>query len=220
MARNGYPDDPDYSSGNYSEAEPTQYANYGGTSGEAYSEYGPPADYPPPGYTAPTAPVAGTGRHPAAVPPPTPWNQRPAVLVGLGVLTALVLALLVYAVVKFTTAGTKESPAVTSSSAATTSSAPTTASSSTAEPSPSTATETVAPSPSTTAAPPPPPTTVTTTVTPTTTAAPTTTETPTPSTTTTVTTSVTTVTETTTKPLFPNWPRPTRPTLMEPAPAG
>lgn len=206
MARNGYPDDPD----NYSESDPTQYANYGGTGGEAYSEYGPPT-----GYTAPGAPVASTGRYPATPPPPAPWHQRPAVLVGLGVLTAAVLALLVYAVVKFTTAGTSESPAVTSSSVAPTSStapapAPATASSS-AAPEPSTATQTVAPAP--------PPTTVTTTVTPTTSAAPTTTEAPSPSTTTSVTTSVTTVTETTTKPLFPNWPRPTRPTLLEP-PAG
>ena len=206
MARNGYPDDPD----NYSESDPTQYANYGGTGGEAYSEYGPPT-----GYTAPGAPVASTGRYPATPPPPAPWHQRPAVLVGLGVLTAAVLALLVYAVVKFTTAGTSESPAVTSSSVAPTSStapapAPATESSS-AAPEPSTATQTVAPAP--------PPTTVTTTVTPTTSAAPTTTEAPSPSTTTSVTTSVTTVTETTTKPLFPNWPRPTRPTLLEP-PAG
>ena len=206
MARNGYPDDPD----NYSESDPTQYANYGGTGGEAYSEYGPPT-----GYTAPGVPVASTGRYPATPPPPAPWHQRPAVLVGLGVLTAAVLALLVYAVVKFTTAGTSESPAVTSSSVAPTSStapapAPATESSSSA-PEPSTATQTVAPAP--------PPTTVTTTVTPTTSAAPTTTEAPSPSTTTSVTTSVTTVTETTTKPLFPNWPRPTRPTLLEP-PAG
>ena len=208
MARNGYPDDPD----NYSESDPTQYANYGGTGGEAYSEYGPPT-----GYTAPGAPVASTGRYPATPPPPAPWHQRPAVLVGLGVLTAAVLALLVYAVVKFTTAGTSESPAVTSSSVAPTSStapapapAPATESSS-AAPEPSTATQTVAPAP--------PPTTVTTTVTPTTSAAPTTTEAPSPSTTTSVTTSVTTVTETTTRPLFPNWPRPTRPTLLEP-PAG
>ena len=35
MARDGYPDDPN----NYSESDPTQYANYGGTGGEAYSDY-------------------------------------------------------------------------------------------------------------------------------------------------------------------------------------
>ncbi|MCW1959512.1 MAG: hypothetical protein KIH64_013420, partial [Mycobacterium sp.] len=127
MARNGHPDD-------YPENNPTQYADYGGTGAEAYSEYGPPT-----GYTSPTAPVTGTGHYPETPLPPTPWHQRPAVLIGFGVLTAVVLTLLVFAVVKFTNAGTKESPAVTSSSVATTSSASTTA---TAEPGPSTATET------------------------------------------------------------------------------
>ena len=34
MARDGFPDDP-----NYSDSDPTQYANFGGTGGEAYSEY-------------------------------------------------------------------------------------------------------------------------------------------------------------------------------------
>lgn len=236
MASNGYPDDPN----NYSESEPTQYANFGGTGGEAYSEYEPPSGgyqsggyqsggypdptgYPP--YTGPAPQAPTTGGYPAPViPTAAPWHQRPAVLVGLGVLTAALLALLVYAVVRFTTSGTAPSPAVTSNSATpTTSSAA--ATSSTAEPAPTT--QTAAPVPTNTEAPappppPPPPTTVTTTVTPTTTVAPTTTQAPSPSTTTSVTTSVTTVTETTTKPggLFPNWPRPTKPTLMEPAPAG
>lgn len=202
MARNGFPDNPD----DFSEGDPTQYANYGGTTGEAYSEYGPPTGYP-----APTGP---TVRYPDPVPPP--WFQRPAGLIGLGVLTAAVLALLVYAVVKFTNAGTSQSPAVTSSSV-TTSSAPTSES----VPPSSAATQTAEPAPSSTAAP-PPPTTVTTTVTPSTTAAPTTTEAPTPSTTTTISTSVTTVTETTTRPVLPTLPWPTRPspTLFEPPPGG
>ncbi len=205
MARNGFPDNPgDYPQDDYPASDPTQYANYGGTGGAAYSEYGPPTGYP------------GTaGRYPDPVPPPTPWFQRPAALIGLGVLSAAVLALLVYAVVTFTNAGTSQSPAVTSGSI-TTSSAPT----SEAVPPPSTATQTAAPESSTAA--PSPPTTVTTTVTPTTTAEPTTTQTPTPSTTTTISTSVTTVTETTTKPVLPTIPWPTQPspTLFDPAPEG
>jgi hypothetical protein len=205
VARNGFPDNPgDYPQDDYPASDPTQYANYGGTGGAAYSEYGPPTGYP------------GTaGRYPDPVPPPTPWFQRPAALIGLGVLSAAVLALLVYAVVTFTNAGTSQSPAVTSGSI-TTSSAPT----SEAVPPPSTATQTAAPESSTAA--PSPPTTVTTTVTPTTTAEPTTTQTPTPSTTTTISTSVTTVTETTTKPVLPTIPWPTQPspTLFDPAPEG
>lgn len=206
MARGDYPDEP----GDYS--DPTQYANYGGTGGEAYSEYGPPTGYPA-SSGAPVLPPP-TGGYPAGDPPPTPWQQRPAVLIGLGALTAAILALLVYAVVKFTTAGSSPSPAGTTSTAPSATSSPATES-----PAPSVTTQTAGPAPSTTAAP-PPPTTVTTTVTPTTTAAPTTTEAPAPSTTTSVTTSVTTVTETTTRPLFPNWPRPTRPTLLEPPAEG
>lgn len=198
MARTGSPDDPN----NYSDADPTQYANYGGTGGEAYSEYDVPGyQQPPPGYQQPT----GYGQHP----PPPAWHQRPAVLVGLGVLTAALLALLVYAIVQFTNAGSTNSPSVTSTSTApdpATSQAP-------PPPGPTGQTETVAPS-STEA----PPITVTSTVTPTTTAAPTTSEAPAPSTT----TSVTTVTETTTKPFWPTIPRPTpkSPTLTEPAPGG
>ena len=214
MARNGFPDNPgDYPQDDYPASDPTQYANYGGTGGEAYSEYGPPTGYP--------SPTGRTARYPDPVPPPTPWFQRPAALIGLGVLSAAMLALLVYAVVTFTNAGTSQSPAITSPSV-TTSSAPTTE----AVPPSSTTTQTAAPEPSSTAAP-PPPTTVTTTVTPTTTAeptttAPTTTQTPTPSTTTTISTSVTTVTETTTKPVLPTIPWPTlpSPTLFEPAPEG
>lgn len=212
MARNGFPDNPgDYPQDDYPSSDPTQYANYGGTGGSAYSEYGPPTGYP--GGAGPAE------RNPDPVSSPTPWFQRPAALIGLGVLTAAVLALLVFAVVRFTNAGTSQSPAVTSSSiTATTSSAPSSESAA-----PSTATETAAPAPSSTAAPPPPPTTVTTTVTPTTTTAePTTTQTPTPSTTTSISTSVTTITETTTKPVLPTIPWPTlpSPTLFEPGPEG
>ncbi len=108
MARDGSPDDP-----NYSESDPTQYANYGGTGGHAYSEYQQSGYGPPTGY----------GQAPP--PEPTPWYRKPAALVGLGVLTAIVLALLVYAVVKFT-GNSGSSPAGTS----TTSSASSTANSS------------------------------------------------------------------------------------------
>lgn len=81
MARNGFPDDPgDYPQDDYPASDPTQYANYGGTGGAAYSEYGPPTGYP--GTAGPTE------RYLDPVPPPTPWFQRPAALIGLGVLSA------------------------------------------------------------------------------------------------------------------------------------
>ncbi len=58
MARDGSPpDDPN----NYSDSDPTQYANYGGTGGEAYS------DYQQSGYGAPT----GYGDYPPPPPEPT-----------------------------------------------------------------------------------------------------------------------------------------------------
>lgn len=194
MARNGFPDDPN----NYSEGDPTQYADFGGTGGEAYSEYPPQTGY---------------GQYPAEPPLPA-WHHRPAVLIGLGVLTAALLALLVYAIVSFTNAGSSTTPTVTSTTATTSSDQPT----SQAPPPPGPTTQTANPAPSSSEA--PPPTTVTTTVTPTTTAPPTTTETPTPSTITSVTTSVTTVTETTTKPLWPTFPRPTPRETPAPAAGG
>ena len=74
MARN---DDP----GDYPESEPTQYASYGDTGGEAYSEYGGPAYRDPVGFGQAPAPL-----------PRTAWHQKPAALVGLGVLSAAILA--------------------------------------------------------------------------------------------------------------------------------
>lgn len=188
MARNGSPDDSPYSDG-----DPTQYANYGGTSGAAYSEYYEPGPGPYPGqYPAPE--------------PPDPWYRRPAALVGLGALTAVLLALLVYAVVKFA-GGDSSGPAGTS----TTTSAPATATTSAqVAPAPGPATETVTQSPATTA--------MTTTAAATTTETPTTTTTTAPptstSTSTTVSTSVSTVTETvtTTQRVLPTLPTP--PTLF------
>ena len=105
MARDGSPDDPN----NYSDSDPTQYANYGGTGGEAYS------DYQQSGYGAPT----GYGDYPPP-PEPTPWYRKPAALVGLGVLTALVLALLIYAIVQFTSSS-GSSPTTTTTTSPTTS---------------------------------------------------------------------------------------------------
>ena len=133
MARDGSPDDPN----NYSDSDPTQYANYGSTGGEAYSEYQQSGYGPPTGY----------GQAPP--PEPTPWHRKPAALVGLGVLTAIVLALLVYAVVKFT-GNSGSSPAGTSTTSSTSSSAEATSSESVA-PGPGGTTQTVTESPSTTA---------------------------------------------------------------------
>ena len=206
MARNsGSPEDP----GDYPDSEPTRYADYsgtGGTGGEAYSEYGAQDFQEPTGY----------GRYPVQESPP--WFQRPAALVGLGALTAVVLAFLVYAAVKFTDSGTSPGPAGTSTSVAPTIApvpgpteqpvpAPTTAEPSAVVPAP----------PQTTTIPPTAPTTTA----PTTTAPTTTATETTPSPTETVTTSVTTVTETTTRRRFPNLPtRLVPPTLYEPPPGG
>lgn len=176
MARDGYPDDPN----NYSDSDPTQYANYGGTGGEAYSDYQQPG-YDQPGYGQPT----GYGQVPEPE-PPTPWHRKPVALIGLGVLTAVVLAFLVYAVVKFTS-GDSSSPAVTSTTTPT--SSVDTSSSASVAPGPGGTTQTVTESPSTSTETP-----TTTTETPTTT---TTTQTPSTSTSTTTSTSTSTSTSTT-----------------------
>lgn len=194
MARNGTHDD----SGDYPASEPTQYADYG-TAGEAYSEYGPPTGYGHYGVPVPPTQLA---------PAPIPWHQRPAVLVGFGVLTAVVLALLVYAVVKFTTAGNSESPAGTSGPPLTSAPERTPAEPTAPQQPGRTGVTEEQPTPSS-AAPAPSPTEVTTS------ASPTATEAPAPSVT--VSPSVTTVTETTTKHLFPTFPRPNRPTNEVPA---
>lgn len=181
----------------YPDSDPTQYAGYRDpAAGQAYSEYGNQAYGEPTGYN----------QYPPAVPATTPWYQRPAALVGLGVLTAAVLALLVYAIVRFTTSGDSAPTGSTTTSATTsTTTADTTTSA------PPTTTQTAAPAP----------TTVTTTVT-TATAPPTTTTTVAPTTTenpvTTTPPSVTTITETTTKPFWPTLPTLRPPTLYEPPP--
>ncbi|MGB3522484.1 MAG: hypothetical protein WBA50_13500 [Mycobacterium sp.] len=80
---NRSPDDPNN--------EPTQMAgyDYGGN-----GNYGEPAYYSE--YREPT------GRQPewTEPPPPTPWYLRPVALVGLGVVTAILIALLVWGMVR------------------------------------------------------------------------------------------------------------------------
>jgi hypothetical protein len=68
------PDDPNQ----YPDDEPTAYANYGDQSG-----YG--------AYDQPTAPLP---------PPKQPWYRTPAALVALGAVAALILALIVYALIR------------------------------------------------------------------------------------------------------------------------
>ena len=108
VARNGDPDDEFYS-------EPTQYANYGGSGGQAYSElpeeqtaytqpdYGYPTDYGHP---------ADYGHAPAPE-PATPWYRKPAPLVGLGALAAVILVLAVYAVVQLAGGSSSTTPTTT-----------------------------------------------------------------------------------------------------------
>ena len=92
MRSNGSPDGPDGPDGPGDEAgaDATQYANYGGASTAAYSE----------------------SYEQSSASQPRAWYHNPAALVGLGVLTAAVLALFIYAVVDLTTAE-KSRPTVT-----------------------------------------------------------------------------------------------------------
>lgn len=102
VARNGDPDDEFYS-------EPTQYANYGGSGGQAYSEL--PAEqtgYPQPDYGHPT-----DYGHAPAPEPPAPWYRKPGPLVGLGALAAVILALAIYAVVQLAGGSSGTSPTTT-----------------------------------------------------------------------------------------------------------
>jgi hypothetical protein len=78
MTRSGPPDDPN-DPNYYSDSEPTAYANYG-TGG--YAEQG----YP------------GEPTQQAAYPPEpeTPWYRKPAALVALGAVAALLVAAIIY----------------------------------------------------------------------------------------------------------------------------
>ena len=151
MARNDPPDGPpdgsDDGSDDYPGVDETRYANYGGTGSAAYSE---------------------SYEHLSAPPPPRAWYQNPAGLIGLGILTAAMLALLIYAVVDFTTAE-KSRPAVTTvtSTATATQQSPTTQTTMTESPvttTPAASTVTVQP-PVTRPAEPPAPSTASPTVT-------------------------------------------------------
>lgn len=174
MASNGDPEDPSDDPDDYPGVEETQYANYGGTDSTAYSE---------------------SYEH---LPEPSQrraWYQTPVGLISLGVVTAAMLALLVYAMIDFTTAERSRPTVTTVTSTATPQSPVTTESPVTTTPRPSTTTETFQP-PVTTAAEPPAPR-------PTSTANP----------------SVTTVTETAIERRFPRLPnRLNPPPLYEPLP--
>lgn len=149
MARNDPPDGPpdgsDDGSDDYPGVDETRYANYGGTGSAAYSE---------------------SYEHLSEPPSPRAWYQNPAGLVGLGILTAAMLALLIYAVVDFTTAE-KSRPAVTTVTSTATQQSPTTQTTTTESPvttTPAASTVTVQP-PVTRPAEPPAPSTASPTVT-------------------------------------------------------
>ena len=173
MARNGDPVDPSDDPDDYPGVEETQYANYGGTDSTAYSE---------------------SYEH---LPEPSQrraWYQTPVGLISLGIVTAAMLALLVYAVIDFTTAE-RSRPTVTTVTSTTTATPQSPVTTESPTPRPSTTSETYQP-PVTTAAEPPAPR-------PTSTANP----------------SVTTVTETTIERRFPRLPnRLNPPPLYEPLP--
>ena len=142
MARSDSPGDSPGDSPDYPGVEPTQYANYGGTGAAAYSESADNANDPTGGYDPYLSDL-----------PRRAWFHKPAVLISLGVLTAAMLALLIYAIVDFTTAE-KSRPAITTvTSTATPQPSVTTES-------PSTTTMTVQPPVITTTQPPAPSTTI------------------------------------------------------------
>jgi hypothetical protein len=77
-------------------------------------------------------------------PSSTPWHRKPAVLIGLGVVAAILIALVVFGIVELTKGGGSTSPATSSTTPAVTTT--------TTPPSPSSATTTqpVGPAPMTT----------------------------------------------------------------------
>jgi hypothetical protein len=192
VARN---DDPN----EYSDQDPTQYANYTGdtgSGGQAYSEYQGP-EYNQVDYGDPT----GYGQ----APEPTPWFKKPPVLVGLGAVAVIVLAGLIYLV----TGLTGDSSSTTDTSTTSTTSSSEEATSPSVAPVPGqTETVTIPPSTTETTAP------TTTTTPPTTTTTTTTTTTPT-TTTTTTTVPPSTVTQTETQTQTETV---TQPAPVEPAP--
>ncbi|CAJ1496912.1 hypothetical protein [[Mycobacterium] holstebronense] len=149
--------------------EPTQMAGY---------DYGGNGNYGEPAYYSEHC--EPTGRQPEWTeppPPPTPWYLRPVALVGLGVLTAILIALLVWGMVRLVN---KEPIPTAPATSSVTSTAPV---EEPIAPAPSHAATDENPPPATESEPPTStteaPSTTTTTEPPTTTAPPTTTEAPT-----------------------------------------
>ncbi len=136
---------------------------------------GPPED---PGYYPDDEPTTYLGYGDQPPGEPVPWYRKPAALVAFGALGAVIIALLIYAIVKLVAGGTSSEPT------STTTTTPTTTTTAVLVPAPGTVTETA---------------TATTAVTPsTTTTAPTTTTTTEPSTSTSTSTTVSTSTSTST----------------------
>jgi cytoskeletal protein RodZ len=81
-------------------------------------------------------------------PESTPWHRKPAVLIGLGVVAAILIALVIFGILELTKGGGSTSPATSSTTPAvtTTTTSPTT----TPSPSSATTTEPVGPAPTTT----------------------------------------------------------------------
>jgi len=183
VAHDGSPDGSPDSSPDYPGVEPTQYANYGGTGAAAYSESADQATDPTGGYDPYLSDL-----------PRRAWHHKPAVLIGLGVLTAAMLALLIYAIVDFTTAE-KSGPAVTTVTSTATPQPPVTTTPVTTTTEPSTTTMTVQPPAIATTRPPAPSTTA-------------------------VNPSVTTVTETTIERRFPRLAPRLNPPMSYEAPQG
>ncbi|MBS9532569.1 hypothetical protein KIH27_03090 [Mycobacterium sp. M1] len=168
--------------------EPTQLANaVGGSSNDAYSA---PESY----YSEYRQPPERIEPPEPAEPPPTPWYLRPVAIVGWGVLSAILITVLVWSMVRLMGKGSDHTPPPASTSVSSTvtspgapATEPTAATSQApdngtapAGPAPSSATEapTTTEAPASTETSTAAPSTSTQTQTPTTTAAPTSTEAP------------------------------------------
>jgi cytoskeletal protein RodZ len=98
MTRSGPPDDPNdpnyYSDNEYSDSEPTVYANYG-TGGYEQAEY------------------------PGEPEPETPWYRKPPALVGFGAVAALLVAAIIYVAINMGDDDSAPTDATTSSETST-----------------------------------------------------------------------------------------------------
>ncbi|MCV7080847.1 hypothetical protein, partial [Mycolicibacterium insubricum] len=128
---NGYPDDPDNAPTQYgSYSEPTQAASYGdatqaadyGAGGQAYSEYTEPntAGYDA-GYDSGYGADYGAPTEANPAPESQPWFRKPAALVAIGAVAALILALAIYGIVSLTGSSDKKDHQHPSNAPATTS---------------------------------------------------------------------------------------------------